>query len=417
MAKVYLSGGLTRHTGGLEVVEIDAPRVQELIAALTARFPALSGELEHYAVAVDGEIYNDAPYRRLEAGTEVYFVPRVAGGRDGAAASRGGIVRRRPGTTLAAVGLGVAACTLAALAQTQGPWTPPRTPWGHPDLQGVYSNDAETGTPFERPAAFEGRRLEDITPAEMREVNRQRNELFNESVAGPEFAGGLRPPTHLIFDTFQRQNSRAWLVVDPPDGRVPPLTPEARARAGQPRRGVSSNANPVGPFDGPEDLGLYDRCITRGLPNSMMPAGYGSTYDITQSPDAVAIRYEMVHETRIIPLDGRPHLGSSIRQYLGDARGHWEGDTLVVETTNFTDETSYRGSSDRLRMVERFTPIAPDILEWRVTFDDPATWARPWTFAMPLTRQDWSQQLFEYACHEGNYGLKNILTGARSAEP
>ena len=307
--------------------------------------------------------------------------------------------------------MGLAAVPLAG--QSVAPVVP-RTPWGHPDLQGVYSNDAETGTPFERPAEFEGRSIEDITPAEMREINRRRNDQFNQAVDGDEFAGGLRPPTHLIFDTFERANSRPWLVVDPPDGRVPPLTAEAQARARRPRRGVSSNANPLGPFDGPEDLGLYDRCITRGIPSSMMPAGYGSTYEIVQSPSHLAIRYEMVHETRVIPLDDRPRVGPDIRLYMGNARGWWEGDTLVVETTNFTDETSYRGSSAGLRMVERFVPIAPGVLDWRVTFDDPDTWTRPWTFAMPLTREDRSQQVFEYACHEGNYGLLNILTGARA---
>ena len=320
-----------------------------------------------------------------------------------------------PTVVVVVVGLSLPAAGALAQPVPRG-WTPPRTPWGHPDLQGVYSNDEETGTPFERPAEFAGRRIEEITPAEMREINRRRNEEFNERVDGTEFAGGLRPPTHLIFDTFDRANLRPWLVVDPPDGRVPPLTPEAQARARRPGGGVSSNANPFGPFAGPEDLGLYDRCITRGIPNSMMPAGYGSTYDIVQGPDYVAIRYEMVHETRIVPLDGRPHLGPDIRLYLGDARGRWEGDTLVVETTNFTDETSYRGSTRELRMIERFTPVSPDVLEWRVTFEDPQAWSRPWTFAMPLTRKDSSQQLFEYACHEGNYGLKNMLTGARADE-
>jgi hypothetical protein len=293
-------------------------------------------------------------------------------------------------------------------------WVPPRTPWGHPDIQGVYSNNDETGTPFERPAQFDGRRIEDITPAELGAIIRQRNDQFNESVAGEEFAGGLRPPTHLIFDTFERKNSRPWLVVDPPDGKVPPLTPEGqkRARIRQP----SSNANPRGPFNGPEDLGLYDRCITRGIPNSMMPAGYGANYEIIQGQDHVAIIYEMVHETRVIPLDGRPHVGEGVRQYLGDARGRWDGNTLVVEATNFTEKTSYRGSSPNLRLVERFTPIAPNLVEWSVTFDDPSTWTRPWTFAMNLTKLDQSQQVFEYACHEGNYGMHNILSGARADE-
>jgi hypothetical protein len=295
-------------------------------------------------------------------------------------------------------------------------WTPPRTAWGDPDLQGVYSNDDETGIPFERPAEFAGRTLSEITPAEMKEINRRRTDQFNDGVSGDEFAGGLRPPTHLIFDSFERRNSRPWLVVDPPDGKVPPLTPEGQQRQGMPQRGVSSNANPFGPFDGPEDLGLYDRCITRGIPNSMMPAGYGSTYEIEQGQGYAAIRYEMIHEVRVIPLDGRPHVGRGIRLDLGDARGRWEGSTLVVETTNFSERSSYRGASSALRMVERFTPISPQVVEWSVTFDDARTWTRPWTFAMNLTRRDGSQRIYEYACHEGNYGLRNMLSAARAAD-
>src|SRR5688572_7852091 len=160
-------------------------------------------------------------------------------------------------------------------------YAPPRTPWGHPDLQGTYSNDDETGTPMARPAEFSGRTLASITPEEMRAVNRLRNERFNAGVAGTEFAGGLRPPAHLIFDTFERNNKRAWLIVDPPEGQMPP---RVQGQAGRPavRRGVSTNANPNGPFNSWLDMGLYDRCITRGIPASMMPAGYGSRYDITQ---------------------------------------------------------------------------------------------------------------------------------------
>src|ERR1041384_4148558 len=204
----------------------------------------------------------------------------------------------------------------------------PKTAWGDPDLQGIYSNDDETGTPMERPAQFEGKTLADITPAELQAIVKQRNEQFVEGVSGTEFAGGLRPPAHLIFDTFDRKNHRAWLVVDPSDGRIPALTEEARKR---PRvaGGISANANPNGPFDSWLDMGLYDRCITRGIPASMMPAGYGSYYRIVQSPDSVAITYEMIHETRVVPFSGAPRVSASIRQFLGDARAWWEGDTLV----------------------------------------------------------------------------------------
>ena len=163
-------------------------------------------------------------------------------------------------------------------------------------------------------------------------------------------------------------------------------------------------------------MGLYDRCITRGIPNSMMPAGYGSNYEIEQGQGYAAIRYEMIHETRVIPLDGRPHLSGNIRLDLGDARGHWEGDTLVVETTNFTERSVYRGGSADLKMTERFKPLSATAVDWSVTFDDPHTWVRPWTFTMKLTKKDRSQQVYEYACHEGNYAMPNILSAQRSAE-
>ncbi len=179
-----------------------------------------------------------------------------------------------------------------------------------------------------------------------------------------------------------------------------------------------------GEADSAEVRSLYDRCITRGVPGSMMPAIYGNSYQIVQAPGQVAIRYEMIHETRVVPLDGRPHVGSNIRSYMGDARGHFEGNTLVVETTNFNglnaaDLAGY-GSPDRdatrnLRIVERFKPVGPRLVEWSVTLNDPDTWTRPWTYAMNLTRDE-SQPMFEYACHEGNYGLVGILSAARAAE-
>jgi len=319
---------------------------------------------------------------------------------------------------LATVGVLAVTATLTLTAQT---FSPPKTPWGHPDLQGIYSNDDETGTPMERPAQFEGKTLADITPEDLQKIIKQRNEQFVEGVSGTEFAGGLRPPAHLIFDTFDRKNSRAWLVVDPPDGRIPRRTDAApRRRIG----GVSTNANPRGPFNSWLDMGLYDRCITRGIPNSMMPAGYGSRYDITQSPDSVVIRYEMIHEARVIPLedgerrrtvDGRAH-AKGPRTYLGDARGWWEGNTLVVETTNFRPETAPQGATEHVVMTERFTAVSPNVVEWRVTFEDPNTWTRPWTYVMPLTKVDYSQQVFEYACHEGNHAMRNILSAARAAE-
>jgi len=291
-------------------------------------------------------------------------------------------------------------------------WSVARTPWGHPDLQGTYSNDDETGTPMERPRELEGKTLESITPEELQKIVKERNERFVEGVSGEEFAGGLRPPAHLIFDTFDRKNKRPWLVVDPADGRIPRRTDVQPRR---PRGGISTNANPKGPFNSWLDMGLYDRCITRGIPASMMPAGYGSRYDITQSPDSVVIRYEMIHEARVIPLS-RERSAPGARKYMGDAHGWWEGDTLVVETTNFLPETAPQGSTENVKMVERFTASAPNVVEWRATFEDANTWTRPWTFSMPLTKVDSTQQMFEYACHEGNLAMRNILSAQRAEE-
>ena len=319
------------------------------------------------------------------------------------------------GLLVIAVAFATGGAVLVAQSRNGAAYAPAQTPWGHPDLQGTYSNDDETGTPMARPAEFAGRTLASVTPAELQALNRQRNERFNAGVAGTEFAGGLRPPTHLIFDSFERNNKRAWLIVDPPDGQMPPRV-TAGNRGGGPRRGVSTNANPNGPFHSWLDMGLYDRCITRGIPASMMPAGYGSRYDITQSPDSVAIRYEMIHETRVIPLGRSTRLGPNVRHYMGDARGWWDGHTLVVETTNFRADSAPQGGSQDVRMIERFTPVSADTLEWSVTFEDPSVWTRPWTYSMPLTHVDRTQQMFEYACHEGNHAMRNILSAARAAE-
>ena len=291
-------------------------------------------------------------------------------------------------------------------AQAQRPHSPPRTPWGDPDLQGAYTNSDESLIPMERPESLTGRSLDSITAAELARLTEERSEARIEA---DKQRWELRSPLHW-FENHNPKNSRAWLVVDPPDGRIPPTTAEAKKRAtarAQARQGR-------GEADSYEDRSLYDRCISRGLPGSMMPAIYGNSYEIVQGPGYVAISYEMVNELRVIPLDNRTHVGSSIRLYMGDGRGRFEGNTLVVETTNFTDRVPYRGSSERLRLVERFTPVASGVVEWAVTFDDPATWVRPWTFAMNLTRTD--ERPFEYACHEGNYAMRNILGIARAEE-
>ncbi len=284
---------------------------------------------------------------------------------------------------------GAAAIVVATIAiDAQSRYAAPRTPWGDPDLQGAYTNSDESLIPFERPDALAGRTLDSITPAELARLVEQRNQ---DRIKADEARWELRSPLHW-FENHNPKNSRAWLVTDPPDGKVPPITAEA---------------------DSYEDRSMYDRCISRGLPGSMMPAIYGSSYSISQGPGFVAIGYEMVNEMRVIPLDGRPHVAPAIRSYMGDARGRFEGNTLVIETTNFTDKVPYRGSSDQLTLTERFTPLSPATMEWSVTLNDPKTWARPWTFAMTLTRGD---PPFEYACHEGNYAMRNILSIERAAE-
>jgi hypothetical protein len=292
----------------------------------------------------------------------------------------------------------------------RGTYEPPRTSWGDPDIAGAYNNNDESGIPFERPAEFDGRELDSFSLEELAEIMAKRQEQTIERNPTLSEFPGATSPMHW-FENYFAINSRAWLVYDPPDGHVPPLTEEAQQRAAALREARQGR----GPADSYLDFGLYQRCITRGIPGSMMPAIYGNSYQIEQSPGFVSITYEMVHDTRIIPLDGRPHVDDAIRLYVGDARGHWEGNTLVVETTNFTDETPYRGSSEHLKLIERFTPLGPDTLEWSVTFDDPHTWTQPWSFAMNLTHDE-SQPPFEYACHEGNYGMSNMLSAARAEE-
>ena len=195
------------------------------------------------------------------------------------------------------------------------------------------------------------------------------------------------------------------LVVDPPDGRVPALTPEGQKRA---------TARAARGYDSWEDRSLWERCITRGLP--MVPGPYNNNYQILQTPTHVVILHEMIHDARIIPLDGRPHIGQNVRQWFGDSRGRWEGATLVVETTNFKGRSAYRNANpDTLKLIERFTRVAPGTIEWAVTVDDPTTWSRAWTFMIPLTMND-QEAVLEYACHEGNQAIRNILSAARTAE-
>jgi hypothetical protein len=319
---------------------------------------------------------------------------------------------------LACAGIAVSAQAPAARA-TAAPaagaaYVAPRTPWGDPDLQGDYSNKYEQGTPLERPEEFSGRRIEDVRGDELTAILQERQDrvLLSVTLAGGDPAGNLGGPLHWQDQFDITKGSRPWFVIDPPDGKVPATTPEARQR-GAARQAARKGR---GQADSWIDRSLYDRCITRGLPGSMMPAIYGNSYRIVQAPGLVVIQYEMVHETRIIPLDGSAHVAPAIKGHMGDGRGHWEGDTLVVESTNFRDESVYRGANpEKLQVTERFTRVAPARVEWQVTFTDPTTWTRPWTMAMPLT-MDENEAMVEYACHEGNRAMSNILSAARADE-
>jgi hypothetical protein len=288
----------------------------------------------------------------------------------------------------------------------------PRTPWGDPDFQGNYTNIAEAGTPLERPKEYDGKNLDDISPAERARLKKE----AAERVIG-RFLGPTEAPDNWwqpAYGRFADKGAQMWFVVDPVDGKIPALTADAQARAAA--RAEARKKNTRGPADSWTDRSLYDRCITRGYPASGMPSIYGNAYQIVQAPGYVAIVYEMIHETRVIPLDGRSHVSKRTELDMGDARGHWEGDTLVVETTNFKERSVYQNATpDRLKVTERFSRISPNQVRWTVTIDDPTTWTKPWTFQMPLTQDD-SEPLQLYECHEGNYGLKNILSAARADE-
>jgi hypothetical protein len=301
-------------------------------------------------------------------------------------------------------------------ASSSKKYVPPKTAWGDPDLSGNYTNKYEQGTPFERPAQFDGKRIEDIQGQELADIvqKRQQTAIERAPFLSGDPTGTIAGPMEFRDIYEVAKASRPWFVIDPTDGKIPPMTAEAQRRiAARPRTG-SSFSNGV--YDSYENLSLYDRCITRGYPSSMLPAIYGDSYQIVQGQGWVGIRIEMIHETRVIPLDNRPHVSKGIALDMGDPRGHWDGNTLVVETTNFRDRSIYRnGNPEKMRLIERFTRTSPGSIEWAVTVDDPSTWARPWTFAMPLTLND-AEPVYEYACHEGNYAITNILNGSRAAE-
>ena len=291
----------------------------------------------------------------------------------------------------------------------------PRTPWGDPDLQGTWTSEAELSVPFERSQELGERQT--LTDAEFaqRQAQTQKqldsdNSDFDLETADRSNAGQVgsatSPPPHWL--ERRKTSRRSSIVIDPPNGRIPALTPEGQQR-GRGARGTFLNAT----FSGPEDVGLWERCITRGLPGAIFPTVYNANTRIVQGPGLVAVTYEMIHDTRIIPTDGRTHVSDNVRHYFGDSRGHWEGDTLVVDVTNFNAKSNYRGSRDTLHLIERFTRVG-DGLRYEVTVDDPKTWTGRWTAALNLEAQP--EGLFEYACHEGNYAMRNILSGARAAD-
>jgi hypothetical protein len=291
--------------------------------------------------------------------------------------------------------------------KTAKAWTPPRTADGHPDLQGAWSNAGLT--PFERPKEFAGRDF--FTEQEAAEFTRTALDQANRDRRGAtpqEDVNGAYNEAWFERGTRLAPNLRTSIVVDPPDGKVPPLTPAAREAAAA--RAAIQRRTP----EGPEDFPLPVRCLlwpTSGPP--MVPGPYNNNYQIVQTRDYVAIDVEMVHDARIIPLNGRPHLPSAIRQWMGDSVGHWEDDTLVVDTTNFTDKTHFRGSDDNLHVIERFTRTSADTLRYRFTIDDPTAFTKPWTGEIIMGKAP--GPLYEYACHEGNYSMANMLSGARKS--
>jgi hypothetical protein len=333
--------------------------------------------------------------------------------------------------TVAAAALGVVVICgieIAGQAPSAGsgaparPYTAPRTADGQPDLQGVWANN--NATPLERPKILEGRAV--LNEREVAALQKRAAELFSgdgDAAFGDAIYEAVLSevqqykPTTFDKDTgnynafwlVERDfDNRTSLITDPADGRIPTLTPEA-----QKRQAALFATYQQQSADGPESRATSERCITFGMPDLL--AGYNSYYQILQSKDAVVILTERIHDARIIPLDGRPHPPSTVRQWHGDSRGRWEGNTLVVDTTNFNGKSAFGGvATENLRLTERFTRVGPNTIHYEITMDDPATWTRAWTLMIPLKHT--TDQIFEYACHEGNTGMIGILAGARAQE-
>jgi len=291
-------------------------------------------------------------------------------------------------------------------------WTQARTPDGQPDLQGIWTNS--TLTQLERPEAFASKPV--ITEAEAEAYERNTLTTRNRDRRdGGADADVTRAYNELFFDQGDKlaridNTIRTSMIVDPSDGRIPPLTPEAKKKQDAIRAEASLH-----PADTPRDRSLSERCIfwaTAGPP--MLPGPYNNNYQIVQTPGYVMILSEMIHETRVIPLDGRPHLPSSTRFWIGDSRGHWDGDTLVVDTTNFNGKARFRGSDENLHVIERFRRTGPDTIIYKFTIEDPTAFTKPWTAELPLLAI--AGPIYEYACHEGNYAMADMLAGARADE-
>jgi hypothetical protein len=321
-------------------------------------------------------------------------------------------------------GLALLAMTVAAPLASQAPrsgvaasepaWLE-RTSWGDPDLEGEWTSEGEWGVPFERPAELGTRRfLTDEEYAQRLEGVRARDErdLAAVDVFSPNVEGRNAPIPH--WREYNTDSRRTSLVIDPPDGRLPPRTPQSAPFPVPQRCGSLQGGEPC---DSYKDYNLGVRCIVHGggLPDAMFPAVYNANLRIIQSPGYVVITYELIHDTRIVPIDDdRPRLSPAIRTYMGDARGHWDGDTLVVETSNLKATT--RGASPALRLIERFTRRSETSMDYEVTFVDPATWTAPWTAAVDLKARPDDAGVYEYACHEGNYGMSNMLSASRHLE-
>jgi hypothetical protein len=287
---------------------------------------------------------------------------------------------------------------------TAGTWTPPQTPDGQPNIQGMWNSEASFYAPLQRPA-----KLGEKTNFSDEELRAVLQESVNTKIESADSGLGAGP-AHWYEPKKEKTNYAVnWLIKDPPDGRLPAMTPWATERLKHAR---------ARQFDSWEYFDPGDRCIDRGILGNMLPTFYNNGKQILQVPGYVIIVSEMIHDARIIPLDGRPHASPAIRSWQGDARGRWQGNTLTVETTNFRATTVMRNlglNSEKLRIVERFTPVGPNTINYEVTVEDPAVFTKPWTVAFPFERDN-SYRIFEYACHEGNYAVPNSLSGARAEE-